>query len=394
MRGVLPTVVALSLNGSNLANPATAVALANRPTATPNTAACPPIGSPNLAAPPATGREMSAEMARFLADGGAPATLESRLRSDWGVLGDTGFVRADLDLTGEGTPDVMVSFNAPDDGGTLLILGCADGRYRIQYQGGLGGGLPQIIQAGDMNQDLRPDVLFTSQTCVDEACEYRTQLVTWDAQEGRFIGFIDGIIDSPEIPTILDIDNDRVTEIVVRQTSRGTSETGPLRTGVTIYDWNGLNYTRSITQLDPPYFRIQVIQEADRNLMRLNVNESIPAYESALNNTSLANWYNDDSAVLNSYTLYRLMTAYAFTEDQRLLSTYQALTQNYPDPATAPVYVTMGVTFWNALQVTNNLRSACLEVQDIIAARPEALGLLNRYGDSSPTYTGNDLCPF
>jgi len=394
VRGILPTVVALSLNGSNLANPATAVALANRPTATPNTAACPPIGSSSLAAPPATGREMSAEMANFLATGGTPATLETRLRSEWGVLGDSGFVRADLDVTGEGTPDVMVSFNAPDDGGTLLILGCSDGRYRIHYQGGLGGSVPQIIQAGDMNQDLRPDILFASQTCVDEGCEYRTQLITWDGQEGRFIGFIDGIIDSPEIPNILDIDNDRVTEIVVRQSSRGTDVTGPLRTGVTIYDWNGLNYTRSITQLDPPYFRIQVVQEADRSLMRLEVNQAIPIYEIALNDSELRNWYNDDSAVLNSYTLFRLMTAYAFTEDQKLLSTYQALTQNYPDPAAAPVYVTMGVTFWNALQVTNNLRSACLEVQDIIAARPEALGLLNRYGSSSPTYTANDLCPF
>lgn len=394
VRGALPTVVALPLTGANLANPATAVALANRPTATPNTAACPAIGSPSLAALPVTGREMSSEIARFLADGGAPATLETRLRSDWGVLGDTGFVRAYLDLTGEGTPDVIISFNTPDDGGTLLILGCADGRYRIHYQGGLGGSIPQIIQAGDMNQDLRPDVLFTSQTCVNEECKYRTQLITWNPQEGRFIGFIDSIVESQEIPTILDVDDDRVTEIVVRQTSRGTAQTGPLRTGVTIYDWNGLNYTRSITQLDPPYFRIQVIQEADRSLMRLDVNQAIPAYEAALNDTGLRNWYNDDSTVLNSYTLYRLMTAYAFTENQRLLSIYQALTQNYPDPAAAPVYVTMGVTFWNALQVTNNLRSACLAVQDIIAARPEALGLVNRYGSSSPSYTANDLCPF
>src|SRR5262249_40582244 len=149
-------------------------------------------------AAPATGREMSAEIARFLSDGGAPVTLETRLRSDWGVLGDAGFVRADLDLTGEGTPDVIVSFNAPDDGGTLLILGCADGRYRIHYQGVIGGSVPQIIQAGDMNQDMRPDLLFASQNCTDDECMYRTQLITWNPQEGRFTGSIDGTIDSPE----------------------------------------------------------------------------------------------------------------------------------------------------------------------------------------------------
>jgi hypothetical protein len=54
----------------------------------------------------------------------------------------------------------------------------------------------------------------------------------------------------------------------------------------------------------------------------------------------------------------------------------------------------MSIAFWDALQVTNNLHSACLEVQDIIRARPEALSLLNRYGSRSPTYTADELCPF
>jgi hypothetical protein len=54
----------------------------------------------------------------------------------------------------------------------------------------------------------------------------------------------------------------------------------------------------------------------------------------------------------------------------------------------------MATTYWNALQVTNNLHSACLEVQAIIRERPEALNLLNRYGSRSPTYSAEMLCPF
>jgi hypothetical protein len=50
--------------------------------------------------------------------------------------------------------------------------------------------------------------------------------------------------------------------------------------------------------------------------------------------------------------------------------------------------------FWNALQVTHNLHSACVEVQAIINAWPEAVGLLNRYGSRSPVYNASDLCPF
>jgi hypothetical protein len=44
--------------------------------------------------------------------------------------------------------------------------------------------------------------------------------------------------------------------------------------------------------------------------------------------------------------------------------------------------------------VTNNLRSACVEVQAIISTRPEAVGLLNRYGSESPVYEAGDVCPF
>jgi hypothetical protein len=74
--------------------------------------------------------------------------------------------------------------------------------------------------------------------------------------------------------------------------------------------------------------------------------------------------------------------------------TVQSILATYPDVTAAPVYIEMAVTFWNAYQVTNNLNAACLNVQTVIAARQEALGLLNRYGSRSPTYTADDLCPF
>jgi hypothetical protein len=82
------------------------------------------------------------------------------------------------------------------------------------------------------------------------------------------------------------------------------------------------------------------------------------------------------------------------SDNDEFLSTYQTALNDYPDATTAPVYVTMINTFWNGFQVTNNMHSACLEVQAIIAQRPEAVGLLNRYGSRSPSYTAQDLCPF
>lgn len=391
--GVLPTVVALSLDG-NLANPATAVALANRPTATPDYTACPPAASPALSDTPTNSREMAAEIARYMSFGGSPASLEAALRNQWGVLTEAGSVRADLDFTGEGTPEVIAAYSVPGAGGALLVLGCAAGRYIPFYQADTPG-VPQIVHAGELNANGTPEILYSSQQCLtQDDCSYRTQLVTWQPNEGQFVSLLSGAIISQNLPEIGDFDNDRVIEIVIRMTSTGTPATGPLRTGVTIYDWNGVDYARSITQLDPPRFRIQVIQQADRNMTSGSISEAIALYELALQNTELRNWFNDDEAVLRSYALYRLITAYAFTENENLLPAFQSLQQNYPDPLNAPVYAQMATSFWNALQVTGNLRSACLEAQNIARARADAISLLTRYRGQAPAYTAESLCPF
>jgi hypothetical protein len=387
-------VAGLPLDGGGLANPATAIALASQPTVTPNYTACPPPGSTTLDETPATGREMALEMVRFLNLGGTLPALDNGLRNEREVMGDTGLVRNDLDLTGEGTPEVLIAFDAPDDGGTLLVIGCTDGQYTMRYQAIASGGIPQIVQIGDMNFDQKLDVLFASELCSDDDCAFQTQLITWSGERGRFLSLLNSAIVNETVPTLSDVDNDRVTELVVQLDNPGDESTGPLRTGVNIYDWNGAVYVLSIIQLDPPRFRIQVLHAADRAFEQLNTDEAIPLYELAVNDPDSRFWYNDEPALLNSYGLYRLLLAYAYVEDERRLSTYQTIIQTFPDPATAPVYTTMSTAFWDALQVTNNLHSACLEVQGIIAARQEALSLLNRYGSRSPTYTAQDLCPF
>jgi len=390
----LQPVLGVSLNGSGLSNPATAIALANRPTPTPNYRSCPdPNPSAVLdATPPPNARLMDDAIARYLSDGGDVATLESTLRDRWNVLAG-GAVRGDVDLTGEGTPEIILTYSTPDEGGVLLIEGCIDGRYLTRYQAALGGATPQIVSITDMNYNGIPDLMFASKDCTS-ACVYHTQLVTWNPEHGRFINLLGGAITSDQVPEAQDIDNDHVLELLDKFTNDGDKTTGPLRTGYTVYDWNGIGYVQSVTQLDPPRFRIQVIQEADTAFTTQNMDDAISLYNLALNSTSLANWYNDDTETLKAYALYRLMLAYAFTESDQRLPTQQLIQQTYPDLASAPPYAQMALDFWNADQITNNLHSACLKAQEDIIARPEALNLLNRYGSRSPTYTANDLCPF
>ncbi len=93
-------------------------------------------------------------------------------------------MRGDVDLTGEGTPEVIVTYTTPDEGGVLLIDGCIDGRYLTRYQAALGGATPQLLNVGDMNFNQIPEVLFTSQDCTRASCSFRTQIVTWDPDAG------------------------------------------------------------------------------------------------------------------------------------------------------------------------------------------------------------------
>lgn len=391
----LVPVFGVPLDGSGLSNPATAIALANRPTATPNYRACPvPDESVTLDAnAPNSARLMDDAVQRYLTDGGTAVQLESVLRDEWQVLGASGGVRADVDLTGEGTPEIIITYSTPDEGGVLLVEGCLDGRYLTRYQAALGGATPELLNVADINFNSIPDVLFTSQDCT-ASCVYLTQLVTWNPERGRFLNLLGGAINSDSAPEVQDIDSDQVGELIVRFNREGDATTGPLRTGYTVYDWNGTGYVQSVTQLNPPRFRIQVIQEADAAFATLNMESAIGLYTLALSGTSLENWYNNDVDVLQAYALYRLLLAYSYTENDQRLATFQTIQTTYPDLATAPPYAQMATEFWNALQITNNLHSACLKAQEVTLARGDALELLNRYGERNPTVTAADLCPF
>jgi len=304
-------------------------------------------------------------------------------------------VRADLDLTGEEVPEIIVGYTSPEETGNLLILTCANGIFSSRYQAiGTTVNPPQILDTADLNFDQLPDILFADEACEDDVCSYQTQLVTWEPELGRFASILASTIDSDEPPEPRDIDNDNVLELVIRLEDDGNSTTGPLRTGVNIYDWNGALYVLSIVQLDPPRFKIQVVHEADRAFAQRDMEKAVTLYNTAFNDTNLRAWFNDDPVVLQSYIAYRLLLSYAYTEDDRLFDHFQTIVQAYPDPAARPIYATLSDTFWNALQVTNNLNSACVEVLDIVNQQPDALTLMNRYGERSPTYSAQDLCPF
>lgn len=404
IQGPLPPAAPPPADGQ-LSNPATAIALANVPTATPNFSACPaPNASASLEASaqggtPRTSAAVSDAIGRYLSDGGNAGEIEMVLRDNWAML-EGGFVRGDLDLTGEGIPEVLVSFSAPEVGGMLLIYVCADGRYTERYQAIMGdddgGTPPQILSAADLNFNQRPDLLFASQICDadGENCQQLTQLTAWDAARGRFLNLLGGGVRGDESPTPLDVDGDRISELVMRLTNDGDSTTGPLRTGQIVYDWDGASYVRSYTQYDPPRFRIQMIHDADQAFQQGRTRDAIALYDLAINSPALENWLNDDITILPAYARYRMLLAYADMEAPELVEMHAQILQLYPDLAAAPVYAELAIRFWDALQTSANLHSACVAVLETLSTRPEGIGLMNRYGSSSEPYRPETICPY
>lgn len=389
---------------SQLANPATVAANVARPSPTPNLRACPSqSGGLTLAVFPDTPSEANDAIANFLTLGGTLIDLEDQMLNDWDALGEDGFIRSDSDLTGEGTPEIIVSYTGPGDVGVLGIFTCANGQYLPRYQiVNEGSDPPLLTWLGDINRNGLNDLVYSTYSCdEEETCEYVTQVVTWERDRGRFINLVEGTMTSFDLPTLNDMDNDDVAEIVLVLDTRGTSATGPLRTGVNIYDWNGSVYTLSFVQLDPPQYRVQLIHAADRLFGRLQTREAAALYREALQEeTDLRYWFNSGPETLIPYGLYRTILVDTFNADfenrQTIIDTLQ---EAYPidantNPARLPVYVEMAYAFLAGWDATNNLSNACQLVQAVIEDRPEAIELMNRYGSRSPQYTANDFCPF
>lgn len=399
--GVLPTPDRVAQN-PDLLNPSNGT-----PSPTPNTAICPPISEQaELNVQPDDPEAMIDELLRYLSAGGDPEGLADALRESWDILGEDGFVRADFDLDVNGTNEVIIGYTAPEDGGTLLIAGCQNRRYVQRFHDTSARPTPpELLSPGDINRNGLADIIYTFQRCPqgdesDALCEYRTQIVTWQRSVARFTGLIPGGLTSRQVPDIRDTDGDAVQELVLRLNDDGNIDTGPLRTGLKIYDWNGVEYVLSIVQPEPLRYRIQVIHQADRYFAQRSMSQAVRLYQQVLTDNELEVWLRNETPLLESYTLYRLLLARAFNEQSEAEAVYQRINEDYPQPEAPeagpepPVYADMARVFWEDYQVSRDMSEACNAVRDVISNNPEAVDQLNRYGQNSPTYTTNDLCPF
>ncbi len=387
--GFLPTPPARSPNLADFAIP----------TATPLPQLCPLIyENVELGAKPDSN---SAEaILDYISAGGSLVALETALRDDWDVFGETGFLYYETDLTGRGQPDLVVGY-ADEESAKLLVYGCDSRRYVEIYRAEEPTRPtdqlptpPQLIGVRDINQNGSPDLVFAFRECALDRCEYRTQAIAWLDNANRFVGLISRGILSDELPVLIDVDDDQIIEFRIHLTALGDINTGPLRTGTKIYDWNGTEYVLSVTQPEPMRYQIQVIHEADRYLSAGRLEEAVRLYQRAMSDESLRIWLRNEADDLTAYVLFRLLITRSAQGQPDVSVVMERIMADYPE-GEIPIYATLAKLYWEQYIASLNVSFACASVREAIeTSYPDGLTLLNRYGDRNPTYTIRDICPF
>lgn len=244
-----PAATATALTGTLTAATQTAAAPANVPNFQSNE--CPePTG--RVPEPrPATFNEFPSAIGTYLSDGGPTTVLEGELQLWGGITSQGGYVQADTDLTRDGNNEVIITLFNPFDynptstrnAGQLLIYGCDGGNYRLLYASPYSPELeiPVLHRVGDMNNDIRPEVVFEVKACNYYYCTQEAQILTWNPITGSFITLNNSpIIGISGRIGVEDIDFDGVLEL--RVVSNTTDDEGERRRIVDFWDWTGLNY--------------------------------------------------------------------------------------------------------------------------------------------------------
>ncbi len=367
---------------------------------------CPAPGNPAPPAAPATYNLYPGVINEFLSSGGSVPFLYSILQT-WGAASDdVGMATDAYDLTGDGVYEVLVSLSDPFNAevapqpGQLFAFGCYQGNYRLLYASdyGPGYGLPSLLYVGDMNADGGPEAVYFQQRCQSGSCVQAAQVISWSAPNDGFLTLnVDTVGAADGRFSISDLDGDRIMEIMIQGGGISASVTsGPPRTSTTVWDWNGTNYVRALTQLDPPLFRIHMVHDADLALASGEGLEAIRLYREALENPRLGTWQvPNEQLMLRGYALYKLMVAYAFMEeDGAALDVHSTLMDEHPAQYPSHVYAQVGDMFWQVFQSTHNLHTACLAAAEVVSTNPQTVLFLNSYGPANRTYQIPDICPF
>lgn len=400
-----PNATATALIATIEAATATAAAPLPAPYTAPQK--CPAPGAPAPPTKPASFSDYSVMIGRFLSAGGSPTVLEATLRN-WGAITDRGgVVQADTDITGDGILEVIVTIydpalynaEAPLNAGQLFVFGCDAGGYRLlhrtQYAAGLA--LPELSRVGDMNADVKNELVYFIESCNQSGCFKDAKILSWNTFVGAFEELNSGqIIAVNGRVGIVDVDQDGVLELTAQINPPGNLASGPPRSLTDIWDWNGRDYVLAVREEpEGSRYHIHAIHDADDLFRAGQFRDALMAYDAVRRNRNLLSWnaVSGERQVLDAYAAYQIVIGFARLQSGRAESWLPILVNENPPGTPGHGFAQMGEAFMNNFRATGDTRAACAEARNA-AAMTSVLGLMNSYGYNNRSYWMTDLCPF
>jgi hypothetical protein len=340
---------------------------------------------------------------RYLSSGGSSTVLEATLRN-WGALTDQGgIVQADTDITGDGVLEVIVTLFNPMtysedailNSGQLLVYGCDGGGYRLLYSTPYNStvAIPQLSRVGDMNADVKNELVFYTETCNSASCYKEAKILTWNSIVGVFEELNNGqIIAINGRVGIADLDADGILELSAQINPPGTTSAGPPRSVLDVWDWTGLDYVLARRDPEDIRYRIHAVYEADDYFNNGAWRPALDAYARMRNNANLMSWnVAGEYEILRAYGAFRIVIIYARLGNARAEEWYNTLQSENPPGTPGNTFAQMGTTFMDNFRATNDAHAACVQALSVGAG---VLGSMNSFGYANRTYTLTDLCPF
>jgi hypothetical protein len=381
----------------------------------------------------------------YLNQGGTPQYIRVHLEShprSW----------AEEDLTGDGVAELAVATIGLD------VFTCSDGQYILGLHLDPSGDPfdTSIVAIQDMNRDEIPELVVQDQIFSAGVRMYRIyewngtefqsliraeqDLLAWFyTPEGRGLNWyssgqpnylhwaaeIEGVASAADIK---DVDGNGTMEFIVHNQIAPVRLRGyvPERETIDTYTWNGVLFLWDEVEIEPPVYRFQAVQDADRMSWIGEYQKALDLYQAVILDNDLLAWspehyqeqldaegqrtptptpippIQDEYDNLAAYAHYRMMLLYISQDDaasaQVELNTLQA---NYPNGEPGFLFSEMASIVWQEYQSSQDLHLACPEVIAYAVRHKDELflhlgnTLYNiSFSPQSHYYTPWDMCPF
>jgi hypothetical protein len=299
-------------------------------------------------------------------------------------------------ITGANSQDVVVAINeaaaeGPGESGALLVFHQGEAGYALAHRRA-GLGRIELIEAGDLNQDKKFDLVYSDTSCGAHTC-FGTLFV--DSWEGK--AYADWIEDEPTIAepkyTVRESATDgQGKEILIHGGVIGSVGAGPQRAWTETHISPAGEPYRLLSQVYDPsaclYHKIIDANRAFDSWALDGFEPAIEAYQAALaeKNPEACGNIKDEVKTLQDFARFRLVVA-------EVAGGEAAEAAKIAPQITHPGLKKAVTAFLASYTANTSVIQACRDVTKLAEADPTTWQFLADWGYANPSFTAQELCP-